>query len=276
MNIPIPSDELVQCTPGKFLGDNILNLSLAYRLQQHHSSLLSCSSTTTFFTTKLEQKKATLRHIAKEGVCWYLNDYVFIPHHVLPDHWALLIICNPKSLLAEMMTPGLAVTTPAKGQTCILYLDSDRNPSHRVPKVTQDLKSFLIWHLKCLFPHSQSPMYPSCPIYMPRVPQQSPGTNDCGFFVLCFVDTFLRSPMHIAVPKECADGVRIIWASTDQPWSDAKDAPTYRQATLDLLNHLHQLTVLEEVLTEYVQPDQAALIVKFTANWYEYTLNFLA
>lgn len=119
----------------------------------------------------------------------FTKQYVFIPI-VHWGHWNLLILCHfGEDLSSEARTP------------CMLLLDSlkETEPNRLEPLI----RKFLIELHKEDGREDVDKIIAEIPLLVPEVPQQTNG-NDCGVFLLHFVDKFLKqAPKNFSICEGC-------------------------------------------------------------------------
>jgi len=119
----------------------------------------------------------------------FSKQYVFIPI-VHWGHWNLLILCHfGEDLSSESRTP------------CMLLLDSlkETEPNRLEPLI----RKFLIDVHNEDGRQDGDKIIAKIPLLVPEVPQQTNG-NDCGVFLLHFVDKFLkRAPKNFSISEGC-------------------------------------------------------------------------
>lgn len=119
----------------------------------------------------------------------FTKQYVFIPI-VHWGHWNLLILCHfGEDLSSEARTP------------CMLLLDSlkEADPNRLEPLI----RKFLIDLHKEDGREDGDKIIAEIPLLVPEVPQQTNG-NDCGVFLLHFVDKFLKqAPKNFSICEGC-------------------------------------------------------------------------
>jgi len=119
----------------------------------------------------------------------FARQYVFIPI-VHWSHWNLLILCH----FGEDF--GTQARTP-----CMLLLDSlkETNPNQLEPLI----RKFLIEIHKAEGRQDGDKIIAKIPLLVPEVPQQTNG-NDCGVFLLHFIDLFSQSaPENFSISNGC-------------------------------------------------------------------------
>lgn len=119
----------------------------------------------------------------------FSKQYVFIPI-VHWGHWNLLILCHfGEDFSSEARTP------------CMLLLDSlkETDPNRLEPLI----RKFLMNVHKEDGRQDGDKIIAKIPLLVPEVPQQTNG-NDCGVFLLHFVDLFLkRAPENFSISEGC-------------------------------------------------------------------------
>ncbi|TKY73609.1 ubiquitin-specific protease 2A [Spatholobus suberectus] len=120
-------------------------------------------------------KDKVLTWIKKEHI--FSKAYVFVPI-VCWGHWSLLILCH--------FGESLQSTTRSR---CMLLLDSLEmaNPKRLEPEV----RRFVLDIYKTGDRPETKHLVSQIPFLVPKVPQQRDG-NECGFFVLYFINLFLE------------------------------------------------------------------------------------
>lgn len=115
--------------------------------------------------------------------------YVFIPI-VHWSHWNLLILCHfGEDFATQERTP------------CMLLLDSlkETNPNRLEPLI----RKFLVEIHKEEGRQDGDKIIANIPLLVPEVPQQTNG-NDCGVFLLHFIDLFLQlAPENFSISNGC-------------------------------------------------------------------------
>ncbi|XP_057437747.1 probable ubiquitin-like-specific protease 2A [Lotus japonicus] len=120
-------------------------------------------------------KDKVLTWIKKEHI--FSKAYVFVPI-VCWGHWSLLIFCH--------FGESLQSTTRSR---CMLLLDSLEMVNPR--RLEPDIRRFVVDIYKAWDrPETKNLIY-QIPLLVPKVPQQRDG-NECGNFVLYFINLFLR------------------------------------------------------------------------------------
>ncbi|XP_042498149.1 probable ubiquitin-like-specific protease 2A isoform X2 [Macadamia integrifolia] len=120
-------------------------------------------------------KTKVLTWIKKKDI--FSRKYVFVPI-VCWHHWSLLILCHlGENLESKSRTP------------CMLLLDSlgMTNPNRLEP----DIRKFLLDIHRAEERPEREDLISNIPLLVPRVPQQRNG-DDCGIFVLYFINLFIK------------------------------------------------------------------------------------
>ncbi|XP_015063785.1 ubiquitin-like-specific protease 1D [Solanum pennellii] len=130
-------------------------------------------------------KAKVLNWIAKKKI--FSKEYVFVPI-VLWGHWSLLIFCHlGESLQSKERSP------------CMLLLDSLHmaNPERFDPGI----RKFVIDLFKAEQRPETKDQIMKIPLMIPKVPQQQ-NDEDCGNFVLYYINLFLESaPENFSISK---------------------------------------------------------------------------
>ncbi|KAL5192124.1 putative ubiquitin-like-specific protease 2A [Glycine soja] len=120
-------------------------------------------------------KDKVLTWIKKEPI--FSKSYVFVPI-VCWGHWSLLILCH----FGESMES----TTKSR---CMLLLDSLEMTNPR--RLEPEIRRFVLDIYKTEDRPEAKHLVSQIPFLVPKVPQQRDG-NECGFFILYFINLFLE------------------------------------------------------------------------------------
>ncbi|KAL2347003.1 hypothetical protein Fmac_001003 [Flemingia macrophylla] len=120
-------------------------------------------------------KGKVLTWIKKEHI--FSKAYVFVPI-VCWGHWSLLILCH--------FGESSQSTTRSR---CMLLLDSLEMANPR--RLEPEIRRFVLDIYKTEGRPETKHLVSQIPFLVPKVPQQRDG-NECGFFVLYFIDLFLK------------------------------------------------------------------------------------
>ncbi|XP_020235782.1 probable ubiquitin-like-specific protease 2A isoform X1 [Cajanus cajan] len=126
------------------------------------------------YRTALSKDKV-LTWIKKEHI--FSKAYVFVPI-VCWGHWSLLILCH--------FGESLQLTTRSR---CMLLLDSLEMANPR--RLEPEIRRFVLDIYKTADRPETKHLVSQIPFLVPKVPQQRDG-NECGFFVLYFINLFLE------------------------------------------------------------------------------------
>ncbi|XP_027904796.1 probable ubiquitin-like-specific protease 2B [Vigna unguiculata] len=120
-------------------------------------------------------KDKVLTWIRKEPI--FSKSYVFVPI-VCWGHWSLLILCHfGESLQSATRSP------------CMLLLDSLEMANPR--RLEPEIRRFVLDIYESMDRPETRRIVSQIPFLVPEVPQQRDG-NECGFFVLYFINLFLK------------------------------------------------------------------------------------
>ncbi|KAK7350686.1 hypothetical protein VNO77_09559 [Canavalia gladiata] len=120
-------------------------------------------------------KDKVLTWIKKEHI--FSKAYVFVPI-VCWGHWSLLILCH--------FGQSMQSTTRSR---CMLLLDSLEMANPR--RLEPEIRRFVLDIYKAGDRPETKHLLSRIPLLVPKVPQQRDG-NECGFFVLNFINLFLE------------------------------------------------------------------------------------
>ncbi|XP_026418502.1 probable ubiquitin-like-specific protease 2A [Papaver somniferum] len=117
----------------------------------------------------------------------FSKKYVFVPL-VCWSHWSLLILCHFGESLESTTT-----------KPCMLLLDSLEIADPR--RFEPDIRKFILDIYKVEGKPDHKKTIGKIPLLVPKVPQQK-NKDDCGFFVLYFMEMFMRcAPDNFSIDK---------------------------------------------------------------------------
>ncbi|KAI3849709.1 hypothetical protein MKW98_026623 [Papaver atlanticum] len=170
--IPVRKENQLDSNKFQFYLEDVLWSSFSAE-RKNSFAYLDCSWFSLY--TKGLPKAKVLSWVKKRHI--FSKKYVFVPL-VCWSHWSLLILCHFGESLESTTT-----------KPCMLLLDSLEIADPR--RFEPDIRKFILDIYKVEGKPDHKKTIGKIPLLVPKVPQQR-NKDDCGFFVLYFMELFMQ------------------------------------------------------------------------------------